>query len=231
MPAGAVPAIVLISEDLDELLRLSDRIAVMHRGRAERRLPTSGVTVRELGLLMTGQAAAMRLEPRAASAGLAASPRRRVARRGAGAWRWPRCRWRWPVPTCRRLPADGRGEPGLALRAERDPDPRHALDPHRARRRGRVPRPALEHRRRGPALPRCGGRGGARHRCRARCRPRCCCPLVARRRRRGRRPAHAGADLAQAAARRRRGGDHAAAQLRGAAVRRHAARRARCRTR
>ena len=46
--------IVLISEDLDELMRLSDRVAVMHRGRLET-MPTSGVTVRELGLLMTGQ--------------------------------------------------------------------------------------------------------------------------------------------------------------------------------
>ena len=48
--------IVLISEDLDELLRLSDRVAVMHRGRLSATMPTSGVTVRELGLLMTGQA-------------------------------------------------------------------------------------------------------------------------------------------------------------------------------
>ncbi|MFO1047803.1 MAG: ABC transporter ATP-binding protein [Geminicoccaceae bacterium] len=48
-------AIVLISEDLDEILRLSDRIAVLHRGRLSATLPSSGVTVRELGLLMTGQ--------------------------------------------------------------------------------------------------------------------------------------------------------------------------------
>ncbi len=48
-------AIVLISEDLDELLRLSDRVAVLHRGRLSASLPASGVTVRELGLLMTGQ--------------------------------------------------------------------------------------------------------------------------------------------------------------------------------
>jgi simple sugar transport system ATP-binding protein len=48
-------AIVLISEDLEELLRLADRIAVMHRGRLSASLPSSGVTVRELGLLMTGQ--------------------------------------------------------------------------------------------------------------------------------------------------------------------------------
>ena len=48
-------AVVLISEDLEELLRLSDRVAVLHRGRLSASLPTSGVTVRELGLLMTGQ--------------------------------------------------------------------------------------------------------------------------------------------------------------------------------
>ncbi|MGD9509646.1 MAG: ABC transporter ATP-binding protein [Geminicoccaceae bacterium] len=48
-------AIVLISEDLEELLRLADRVAVLHRGRLSASLPTSGVTVRELGLLMTGQ--------------------------------------------------------------------------------------------------------------------------------------------------------------------------------
>jgi general nucleoside transport system ATP-binding protein len=47
--------VVLISEDLDELMRLSDRVAVMHRGRLSKAMPASGVTVRELGLLMTGQ--------------------------------------------------------------------------------------------------------------------------------------------------------------------------------
>jgi simple sugar transport system ATP-binding protein len=47
--------IVLISEDLDELMRLSDRIAVLHRGRLSETMPTTGVTIRQLGLLMTGQ--------------------------------------------------------------------------------------------------------------------------------------------------------------------------------
>ena len=44
-------AILLISEDLDELLRLSDRIAVMHRGRLSPALPAESLTIRELGLL------------------------------------------------------------------------------------------------------------------------------------------------------------------------------------
>lgn len=47
--------IILISEDLDELMRLSDRIAVMYRGRLSETMPATGVTVRQLGLLMTGQ--------------------------------------------------------------------------------------------------------------------------------------------------------------------------------
>ena len=47
--------ILLISEDLEELLRLADRVAVLHRGHLSDTLPTSGVTVRVLGLLMTGQ--------------------------------------------------------------------------------------------------------------------------------------------------------------------------------
>jgi simple sugar transport system ATP-binding protein len=47
--------VILISEDLDELMRLSDRIAVMYRGRLSETMPASGFTVRQLGLLMTGQ--------------------------------------------------------------------------------------------------------------------------------------------------------------------------------
>ena len=48
-------AILLISEDLDELLALADRIAVIHRGRLTEPLPTRALTVRELGLMMAGQ--------------------------------------------------------------------------------------------------------------------------------------------------------------------------------
>ncbi len=47
--------ILLISEDLDELMTLSDRIAVIYRGRLSEALPGTARTVPELGLLMAGQ--------------------------------------------------------------------------------------------------------------------------------------------------------------------------------
>ena len=91
-----------------------------------------------------------------------------------------------------------RGRLRLALRVERDADARHAADPHRPGRGGRVPRAALQHRRRRPALRRRarrrrGRRPARRHRLRAaavRCcsrddaRPprwpaRCCCSVPA----------------------------------------------------
>jgi simple sugar transport system ATP-binding protein len=50
--AGA--AILLISEDLDELLALADRIAVIFRGRLGPALPTAQLTLRRLGLMMAG---------------------------------------------------------------------------------------------------------------------------------------------------------------------------------
>ncbi|MFN8421605.1 MAG: ABC transporter ATP-binding protein [Anaerolineae bacterium] len=49
-------AVLLISEDLDELLELSDRIAVIHRGRILDILPASEATPEQLGLLMGGMA-------------------------------------------------------------------------------------------------------------------------------------------------------------------------------
>jgi ABC-type uncharacterized transport system ATPase subunit len=48
-------AILLISEDLDELLSLCDRIAVIYQGKLSSALPTSARTVTELGLMMAGQ--------------------------------------------------------------------------------------------------------------------------------------------------------------------------------
>jgi simple sugar transport system ATP-binding protein len=48
-------AIVLISEDLDELLALSDNMVVMFQGNIVGRFPTESASVREIGMLMTGQ--------------------------------------------------------------------------------------------------------------------------------------------------------------------------------
>jgi simple sugar transport system ATP-binding protein len=48
-------AILLISEDIDELLSLSDRVAVMFRGNLSQARPREGVSIKELGLMMAGQ--------------------------------------------------------------------------------------------------------------------------------------------------------------------------------
>jgi simple sugar transport system ATP-binding protein len=50
--AGA--AILLISEDLDEILALSDRIAVIYEGQIMDILPREAAAPKELGLLMAG---------------------------------------------------------------------------------------------------------------------------------------------------------------------------------
>jgi simple sugar transport system ATP-binding protein len=47
--------ILLITEDLDELMALADRVAVMYRGRLSASYAVSEVTVPELGLMMAGQ--------------------------------------------------------------------------------------------------------------------------------------------------------------------------------
>jgi simple sugar transport system ATP-binding protein len=47
-------AVLLISEDLEELFALSDRIAVMHGGRLMADLPIAAATVERVGLLMAG---------------------------------------------------------------------------------------------------------------------------------------------------------------------------------
>ena len=48
-------AILLISEDLDELMALTDRLAVMSQGRLSEALKTGSQTVAEIGLMMAGQ--------------------------------------------------------------------------------------------------------------------------------------------------------------------------------
>jgi simple sugar transport system ATP-binding protein len=50
--AGA--AILLISEDLDELLSLSDRLAVMYEGRIVGEMPAEGANIQTIGLMMAG---------------------------------------------------------------------------------------------------------------------------------------------------------------------------------
>lgn len=50
-------ATVLVSEDLDELMALSDRLMVMYRGRVVGTFPSRQASIHEIGLLMTGHAA------------------------------------------------------------------------------------------------------------------------------------------------------------------------------
>ena len=52
--AASGAAVLVISQDLDELLRITDRIAVIHGGRLSRPQPTATLTVDALGLLMGG---------------------------------------------------------------------------------------------------------------------------------------------------------------------------------
>lgn len=49
--------VLLVSEDLDEVLALADRVAVIFRGRIADVLPVGDATPERIGLLMTGQAA------------------------------------------------------------------------------------------------------------------------------------------------------------------------------
>ena len=51
-------ATVLVSEDLDELMALSDRLMVMYRGRVVGEFSPAEASLQEIGLLMTGHAAA-----------------------------------------------------------------------------------------------------------------------------------------------------------------------------
>ena len=50
-------AVLLVSSDLDEILALADRIAVIYRGRIVGQMPGADVDLEELGLLMGGRAA------------------------------------------------------------------------------------------------------------------------------------------------------------------------------
>ncbi len=47
-------AVVVVSQDLDELLALSDRLVVLNEGRMSEAIPVAGVKIEEIGLLMGG---------------------------------------------------------------------------------------------------------------------------------------------------------------------------------
>src|SRR5207237_10029704 len=72
--------VLLISEDLDEILALADRVVVMYEGAVVGERAAESATVEEFGLLMAGGEG----EPWCASSD--------VSTRHAG------CRWRFPSP-------------------------------------------------------------------------------------------------------------------------------------
>src|SRR5207302_1197617 len=79
-------AIVLISESLDELLAVADRVAVMHRGRMVGERTAEAAAREEIGLMMAGAAGL----PWRSRWGCGTSARK-------GSWRWvrsPRAGWR-----------------------------------------------------------------------------------------------------------------------------------------
>ena len=51
---GEGAAVVVISQDLDELLEVSDSFAVLNEGRLTKPRPTEGLTMDEIGLMMGG---------------------------------------------------------------------------------------------------------------------------------------------------------------------------------
>ena len=229
-PCARGAAMLLISEDLDEIFALADRVAVLHHGRLSAARPAARL---DAGRHRPGDGGVgrpnMRIEKRAAPSRALqlAAPllaiaftlarqlaARRLGRRAGG----------------QGLCAAARRRLRLHLRLERDADARHAADPDRPVGRGGLPRAAVQHRRRGPALCRRAGRGGGRRaawRRGLRAAPGAAVPGDDGRGGARRRAAAAGPGAAEEPPGRRRGGDHAAAQLHRAAVRVDDARRRR----
>jgi simple sugar transport system ATP-binding protein len=58
-------AILLISEDLDEVMALSDRIVVMYEGRIVGSVPRENINVQQLGAMMAGASQESLLEAKA----------------------------------------------------------------------------------------------------------------------------------------------------------------------
>ena len=56
-------AVLLVSEDLDEIFALADRIAVMHHGRLTEARPAAQWTLASIGLAMAGGAPATAAAP------------------------------------------------------------------------------------------------------------------------------------------------------------------------
>ncbi len=52
--AKAGAALIVISQDLDELMEISDHFAALNEGRLSAPRPTTGLTVDEIGLMMGG---------------------------------------------------------------------------------------------------------------------------------------------------------------------------------
>ena len=50
--AGA--AVIVVSQDLDELMEISDRFAALNGGRLSAPRPTAGLSVQEIGLMLGG---------------------------------------------------------------------------------------------------------------------------------------------------------------------------------
>jgi simple sugar transport system ATP-binding protein len=59
---GRGAAVLLLSEDLDEVLALSDRIAVIYEGRIVGLIPAREADLEELGLMMSGAREGIRVE-------------------------------------------------------------------------------------------------------------------------------------------------------------------------